>query len=48
MWLLILAFALILFWGAGFFVFAAGSLIHLLLAIAVIAIIYNALRNRKL
>ncbi|MBC7934771.1 MAG: lmo0937 family membrane protein [Rhizobacter sp.] len=44
--LYILAVILIIGWIFGFFVYSAGSLIHVLLVIAVIAIILNVIRGR--
>ena len=44
--LYILAVILIIGWIFGFFVYSAGSLIHVLLVIAVIAILLNVIRGR--
>jgi uncharacterized membrane protein len=44
--LYILAVILIIGWIFGFFVYSAGSLIHVLLVIAVIAILLNIIRGR--
>jgi len=44
--LYIVAVILIIGWLLGFFVFNAGSLIHLLLVIAVIAILLRLIRGR--
>ncbi len=44
--LYILAVILIIGWIFGFFVYSAGGLIHVLLVIAVIAILLNLIRGR--
>lgn len=44
--LYVLAVILIIGWIFGFFVYSAGSLIHVLLVIAVIAILLNVIRGR--
>ncbi len=44
--LYIIAVILIIGWLLGFFVFNAGSIIHILLVIAVIAIILRLIRGR--
>lgn len=44
--LYILAVILIIGWIFGFFIYSAGSLIHVLLVIAVIAILLNIIRGR--
>lgn len=46
--LLIIAILLIVFWGIGVFAFAAGGLIHILLVIAIIAILYRIITGRRL
>jgi len=46
--LLIIAICLILFWGVGVFVFAAGGIIHILLVLAVIAILFRIITGRRL
>ncbi len=43
--LYIIAVILIIGWAFGFFVYNLGSLIHILLVIAVIAIILAVIRN---
>lgn len=45
--LYIIAVILIVGWLLGFFVFAAGGLIHILLVIAVIAIILRVIQGRN-
>jgi hypothetical protein len=44
--LYILAVILLLSWAIGFFAYSVGSLIHLLLVIAVVAILLNIIRGR--
>ncbi|RYY46361.1 MAG: lmo0937 family membrane protein [Chitinophagaceae bacterium] len=44
--LYILAVILIIGWIFGFFVYSAGGLIHVLLVIAVVAILLNVIRGR--
>lgn len=43
--LYIIAVILIIAWAIGFFAYSAGSLIHILLVIAVIAIILRLIRG---
>ncbi|TRX31893.1 lmo0937 family membrane protein [Flavobacterium sp. ZT3R18] len=43
-----IAVILILFWAIGFFAYSAGGLIHILLIIAVIAILMRLIQGRKL
>ena len=45
--LYLLAILLIIGWILGFFVFNLGSLIHLLLVIAIIAVLLRIIRGRK-
>ncbi|RYY68800.1 MAG: lmo0937 family membrane protein [Chitinophagaceae bacterium] len=45
--LYILAVILIIGWIFGFFVYSAGSIIHVLLVIAVVAILLNVIRGRS-
>ena len=41
------AVILIIFWAIGFFAYSAGSIIHILLVIAVIAIILRLIQGRQ-
>jgi hypothetical protein len=41
------AVILIIFWAIGFFAYSAGSIIHILLVIAVIAVILRVIQGRK-
>ncbi|TDD75478.1 lmo0937 family membrane protein [Flavobacterium caseinilyticum] len=43
-----IAVILVIFWAIGFFAFSAGSIIHVLLVIAVIAIIFRLIQGRSL
>ena len=45
--LYLIAVILIIGWGIGFFVYSAGSIIHVLLVIAIIAIIFRVIQGRK-
>ncbi|HEU4791644.1 MAG TPA: lmo0937 family membrane protein [Flavobacterium sp.] len=42
------AVILVLFWAIGFFAYSAGSIIHILLVIALIAIILRIIQGRKI
>ena len=44
--LYLIAVLLVIFWALGFFVYSAGSLIHILLVIAVIAILLRLIRGK--
>lgn len=44
--LYIVALILVLGWAAGFFIWHAGDLIHVLLLIAIIAILLRVIRGR--
>jgi hypothetical protein len=41
------AVILIIFWAIGFFAYSAGSIIHILLVIAVISILLRIIQGRK-
>lgn len=43
-----LAVILVLFWAIGFFAYSAGSIIHILLIIAVIAILLRLIQGKKI
>lgn len=45
--LYIIAIILIIGWALGFFVYGVGSLIHILLVIAIIAILIRVIRGDK-
>ncbi len=45
--LYIIAVILIIGWLLGFFVYSAGGLIHILLVIAIIAILLNVIRGSR-
>ena len=42
-----IAVILIIAWALGFFVYSVGSMIHILLVIAVIAIIFRLIRGER-
>ncbi len=42
-----IAVILIIFWAIGFFAYSAGSIIHVLLVIALISIILRIIRGNK-
>jgi hypothetical protein len=46
--LYIVAVVLIVIWPIGFFGYAAGGLIHILLVIAVIAVLIRIIQGRKI
>jgi len=46
--LYIIAIILILCWAVGFFAYSAGYLIHILLVIAVIAILLRIIQGRRI
>ncbi|MFV8345788.1 MULTISPECIES: lmo0937 family membrane protein [Flavobacterium] len=43
-----IAVILVLFWAIGFFAYSAGSIIHILLVIAVIAVIFRIIQGRRI
>jgi hypothetical protein len=45
--LYIIAVILIIGWAIGFFAYSAGSIIHILLVIAIIAIILRLIQGRR-
>lgn len=46
--LYLIAIILIVAWAFGFFAYSAGGLIHILLVIAIIAIILRLIRGNKI
>ena len=42
------AVILLIFWAIGFFAYSAGSIIHILLVIAVIAIILRLIQGKRI
>lgn len=42
-----IAVILIIFWAIGFFAYSAGTIIHVLLVIAVIAILLRLIQGKK-
>ncbi len=45
--LYIIAVILVIGWAIGFFAYSVGSVIHILLVIAIIAILINVIRGRS-
>ena len=45
--LYLIAVLLIIFWALGFFMYSAGSIIHILLVIAIIAVLVRVIRGDK-
>ena len=45
--LYIIAVILVIGWAIGFFAYSAGGIIHVLLIIAIIAIIFRIIQGRK-
>jgi hypothetical protein len=45
--LYIVAVILVIGWAIGFFAYSAGSVIHILLVIALIAILFNVISGRR-
>jgi hypothetical protein len=41
------AVILVIIWAIGFFAYSAGSIIHILLVIAIIAVLLNLIRGRS-
>lgn len=46
--LYLVAVILIIAWALGFFAYSAGGLIHILLVIAIISVLLNIIRNRRI
>ena len=42
------AVILVILWALGFFVYSAGNIIHILLVIAVIAILFRLIKGREI
>ncbi|CAM3605454.1 lmo0937 family membrane protein [Flavobacterium psychrophilum] len=42
-----IAVILVIFWAIGFFAYSAGSIIHVLLVIAVIAVLLRLIQGKK-
>jgi hypothetical protein len=43
-----IAVILLIIWAVGFFGYSAGQLIHILLAIAILAILFRLIQGRKI
>jgi len=46
--LYLIAVVLVIFWGIGFFAYSVGWLIHILLILAVIAVLLRLIRGDKI
>lgn len=46
--LYVIAVILLIGWVLGFFVYSAGSIIHILLVIAIIAIVFRLIRGQRI
>ena len=46
--LYIAAVVLIILWAVGYFAYSAGSIIHVLLVIAIIAVLLRVIQGRKI
>ena len=44
--LYLIAVILVIFWAIGFFAYSAGSIIHILLVLAIISILFRLIRGR--
>lgn len=42
------AIVLVILWALGFFVYNAGNIIHILLVIAIIAILFRLIKGREI
>ncbi|MES2478712.1 MAG: lmo0937 family membrane protein [Bacteroidota bacterium] len=45
--LYIIAVILVVFWAIGFFAYSAGSIIHLLLVLAIISVLLRVIQGRR-
>lgn len=43
-----LALVLIIFWAIGFFAYSAGAVIHILLVLAIVAILLRLIKGKKI
>jgi hypothetical protein len=46
--LYIIAVILVIFWAIGFFAFSLGSIIHILLVIAIVAVLLRLINGEKI
>jgi predicted ferric reductase len=46
--LYIIAVILVVLWAVGFFAYSAGGIIHILLIIALIAVLFRIIQGRKI
>ena len=45
--LYVIAVVLVIGWAVGFFAYSAGNVIHILLVIALVALIFQVIRGRR-
>ena len=43
-----IAIIMIIFWGIGFFAYSAGSIIHILLVIAIISVLLRIIQGKNI
>ena len=43
-----IAIIMIIFWGIGFFAYSSGSIIHILLVIAIIAVLLRIIQGKNI
>jgi Family of unknown function (DUF5670) len=43
-----IAVILVIFWAVGFFAYSAGAIIHILLVIAVIAVLFRLIKGKSI
>jgi hypothetical protein len=43
-----IAVIMVIFWAIGFFAYSAGSIIHALLVIAIIAVLFQIIQGRRI
>ena len=46
--LYVLAIILLIGWAIGFFAFSAGGIIHVLLVLAIIAVLFRVIKGRRI
>jgi len=43
-----IAVILVIFWAIGFFAYSAGSIIHILLVLAIVAVLFRLIQGKKI
>jgi hypothetical protein len=43
-----IAVILVIFWAIGFFAYSAGSIIHILLVLAIVAVLFRLIQGRNI